>query len=92
MTEREVVSPDQIVSIYTSQTFPTTGYGTAHNLTPELQEKIRDAFINFEWEGTSLEEEFSKSNEGQFLPMNYKEFWAVIRQIDAANDVSYACE
>ncbi|MEM9205797.1 MAG: phosphate/phosphite/phosphonate ABC transporter substrate-binding protein [Pseudomonadota bacterium] len=92
MTEREVVTEDQIVSIYKSQTFPTTGYGTAHNLTPELQEQIRDAFINFEWEGTSLEEEFSKSNEGQFLPMNYKEFWAVIRQIDAANGVSYACE
>ncbi|ABV93748.1 putative phosphonates-binding periplasmic protein [Dinoroseobacter shibae DFL 12 = DSM 16493] len=92
MTEREVVSEDQIVSIYTSQTFPTTGYGTAHNLTPELQDQIRDAFINFEWEGTSLEEEFSKSNEGQFLPMNYKEFWAVIRQIDEANGVSYACE
>ncbi|MEE4189392.1 MAG: phosphate/phosphite/phosphonate ABC transporter substrate-binding protein [Roseobacter sp.] len=92
MTSREVVTEDQIISIYTSQTFPTTGYGTAHNLTPELQDKIRDAFINFPWEGTSLEEEFSKSNEGQFLPMNYKEFWAVIRQIDAANDVSYACE
>lgn len=92
MTARDVVTDDQIVSIYTSQTFPTTGYGTAHNLTPELQEQIRDAFVNFEWEGTSLEEEFSKSNEGQFLPMNYKEFWSVIRQIDAANGVSYACE
>jgi phosphonate transport system substrate-binding protein len=92
MIERDVVKPKQIVSIYKSQTFPTTGYGTAHNLTPELQETIRDAFINFPWEGTSLEAEFSKSNEGQFLPMNYKEFWAVIRQIDAANGVSYACE
>lgn len=92
MTERDVVSEDQIVSIYTSQTFPTTGYGTAHNLTPELQEKVREAFISFEWAGTSLEEEFSKSNEGQFLPMNYQEFWAVIRQIDSANGVSYACE
>lgn len=92
MTERGVVTEDQIISIYKSQTFPTTGYGTAHNLTPELQEKIRDAFVNFEWAGTSLEEEFSKSNEGQFLPMNYKEFWSVIRQIDEANGVSYACE
>lgn len=92
MTEREVVTADQIVSIYKSQTFPTTGYGTAHNLKPELQTQIRDAFVNFDWEGTSLEEEFSKSNEGQFLPMNYKEFWAVIRQIDEANGVSYACE
>ena len=92
MLEREVVSPDQIVSIYKSQTFPTTGYGVANNLKPELQDKIRNAFFNFEWEGTSLKEEFEKNGEGQFLEMNYKEFWDVIRKIDAANGVSYACE
>lgn len=92
MIEREVISPDQVTSIYKSQTFPTTGFGTAHNLTPELKEKIKNAFFNFEWEGTSLKAEFEKSNEGQFLPMTYKEFWDVIRKIDAANGVSYACE
>lgn len=92
MIEREVISPDQVTSIYKSQTFPTTGYGTAHNLTPELKEKIKNAFFNFEWEGTTLMAEFEKSNEGQFLPMTYKEFWEVIRKIDTANDVSYACE
>ncbi|CAH7448346.1 Phosphonate ABC transporter substrate-binding protein [Vibrio chagasii] len=36
MLSREVVKEDQIKSIYKSQTFPTTAYGTAHNLTPEL--------------------------------------------------------
>ena len=92
MLERDVVSDDQLVTIYTSQTFPTTGYGTAHNLTPELQEAIRDAFFTFEWEGTSLAEEFEKNGEAQFLEMNYKDFWDVIRTIDAANDVSYACQ
>jgi phosphonate transport system substrate-binding protein len=92
MLSRDVVQADQIVSIYKSQTFPTTGFGTAYNLTPELQASIQDAFFSFEWEGTSLQEEFEKSNEGQFLPMNYKDFWAVIRQIDTANGVSYACE
>ena len=92
MIEREVVTPDQIVSIYTSQTFPTTGYGVAHNLTPELRDTIRAAFFEFDWEGSSLKEEFEKNGEAQFLPMNYKEFWEVIRKIDAANDVSYACE
>lgn len=92
MIERDVISPDQVTSIYKSQTFPTTGFGTAHNLTPELKEKIRNAFFNFEWEGTTLKAEFEKSNEGQFLPMTYKEFWDVIRKIDAANGVSYACE
>lgn len=91
MLERDVVSEDQIISIYKSQTFPTTGYGTAHNLTPELQEQIRNAFFSFEWEGTSLEEEFGKNGEAQFLEMNYQDFWSVIRTIDAANGVSYEC-
>jgi phosphonate transport system substrate-binding protein len=92
MLERDVVSEDQLVSIYKSQTFPTTGYGVVYNLKPELQEKIQNAFFNFDWEGTSLQEEFEKNGEGQFLEMNYKDFWEVIRKIDAANGVSYACE
>lgn len=92
MIERGVVQPDQFVTLYTSQTFPTTGYGTAYNLTPELQEKIRDAFFSFEWEGSSLAEEFSKSGEEQFIPISFKDNWAVIRQIDEATGVSYDCQ
>ncbi len=92
MIQRDVVTKDQIVSIYKSQTFPTTGYGTVYNLKPELQEKIRNAFFNFEWDGTSLQEEFEKNGEAQFLKMTYQEFWEVIRKIDTANGVSYACE
>lgn len=92
MLERGVVTEDQFSVIYTSQTFPTTGYGTAHNLTPELQEAIRTAFFDFDWEGTSLAEEFSKSGEAQFIPITFAEDWAVIRQIDEANGVSYACQ
>ena len=92
MFRRDVVKPEQIVSIYKSQTFPTTGYGVAHNLTPELQAKIEEAFFSFEWEGSSLLEEFEKSDEAQFIPITFKEHWAVIRKIDAANDVSYTCQ
>ncbi len=92
MIDRDVIKADQIVSIYKSQTFPTTGYGMAYNLTPELQEKIKDGFFSFDWEGTSLAEEFSKSGEEQFIPITFKENWAVIRQIDEANGVSYACQ
>ena len=91
MLSRDVVTEDQIVSIYKSQTFPTTGYGYAHNLTPELQEKIKEAFFSFEWEGSALEEEFSQSGEAQFIPITYEEYWAVIRKIDEANGVSYDC-
>ncbi|PTX55489.1 phosphonate transport system substrate-binding protein [Litoreibacter ponti] len=92
MISRDVIKEDDVKVIYKSQTFPTTGFGTAHNLKPELKEKIRNAFFNFEWDGTTLQAEFEKSNEGQFLEMTYKEFWDVIRKIDAANGVSYSCE
>jgi phosphonate transport system substrate-binding protein len=92
MISRDVIKAEDVKVIYKSQTFPTTGFGTAHNLTPQLKEQIRNAFLNFEWEGTSLEEEFEKSNEGQFLEMTYQVFWEVIRKIDTANGVSYACE
>jgi len=91
MISREVIKADQVKSIYKSQTFPTTGFGTVYNLKPELKAKVREAFFSFEWAGTSLEEEFSKSNEGQFLEMTYKEFWEVIRKIDTANGIKYTC-
>lgn len=92
MISRDVVQEDQLVSLYKSQTFPTTGYGVAYNLTPELQATIQDAFFSFQWEGSTLEEEFSKNGEAQFIPITYQEHWDVIRKIDSANDVSYACK
>ena len=92
MIERDVVSEDDFKVLYTSQTFPTTGYGTVYNLKPELQDKIKDAFFTFDWEGTGLEEEFGKSGEAQFIEITFKEDWAVIRTIDEANGVVYECQ
>ena len=91
MIQRDVITPDQVVSIYKSDTFPTTGYGTAHNLTTELQEKIQEAFFSFDWEGSSLQAEFEKSGEAQFIPITFKEYWSVVREIDAAMGVEYTC-
>jgi phosphonate transport system substrate-binding protein len=91
MLDRQVVSDDQLVTIYTSQTFPTTGYGTVYNLAPELQDKIREAFFSYEWEGTALAEEFGRNGEDQFIEITFKDEWSVIRTIDEANDVVYEC-
>lgn len=92
MIERDVVTADQFKVLYTSQTFPTTAFGVANNLSAELQEKIKNAFYDFDWEGTSLQTEFSKSGEEKFIPITFKDNWAVIRQIDEANGVSYSCQ
>ncbi len=102
MIKRGVIKADDVITIYKSQTFPTTGFGYAHNLNPALKLKIQEAFFSFQWDKpdwgqqklvpTTLKEEFSKSKEGQFIPITYKTHWAVIRTIDKANGVSYACK
>ncbi len=90
MFNRKAVDPSKIRTIYKSATFPTTGYGHAHNLHPAVVAKIKQAFFTFQWEGSDLQKEFKK--EGKFVSINHKFDWEVIRKIDAANGVSYECK
>ena len=97
MIKRDVIKEEDTIVLYQSQKFPTTGYGHVFNLKPELAEKVKESFMSFQWDKpdgspTSLKELFSKSNEGQFIPITYQEHWNVIRKIDAANNVSYDCK
>ena len=89
MVARDVVSEDDYVSIFTSQTFPTTGYGVVHNLVPQLQERIQEAFFSFDWTGSELLAEFSGGGEEQFIRIEYSDAWAVVRQIDEALGIVY---
>jgi len=89
MIDRGVVDKSKIRTIYRSQTFPTTGYGHAHNLDPTLAAKIKQAFFTFEWAGSDLQKEFKK--EGRFVSIHHKSDWDIIRKIDKANGVKYSC-
>jgi phosphonate transport system substrate-binding protein len=90
MLDRKVFDKAKIRSIYKSETFPTTGYGYAHNLDSKLVETIKQSFFTFPWEGSALANEFKK--EGKFIPIDYKKDWAVLRKIDAATGVKYTCK
>jgi phosphonate transport system substrate-binding protein len=90
MVERKVVDPAKIRSIYKSETFPTTGYGYAHNLDPKLVEKVKEAFFTFPWAGSALKAEFKEQD--RFVPITYQKDWSVIRKIDAATGVKYTCK
>ncbi len=92
MLDRDVVTEDQLVTVYKSQTFPTTGYGTVYNLAPELQDAIREAFFSYDWEGSALAEEFGRNGEDQFIEITFQDDWSVIRTIDEANGVVYDCQ
>ena len=91
MIRRGVIEEGKIRTIYKSQTFPTTGYGHAHNLHPELAAKVKTAFWTYPWsEDANFVKEFKKAD--RFIGITHKFDWAVIRQIDAANGVSYDCK
>jgi phosphonate transport system substrate-binding protein len=92
--ERGVVKKDQIVTIYKSKTFPTTGYGHVYNLKPELAAKVKEAFFTFPWEGSELQKEFASTTPPmeKFLPITYKEHWQAVREIDEAMGVKYDCK
>jgi phosphonate transport system substrate-binding protein len=91
MIRRGTVDADKIRSIYKSQTFPTTGYGYAHNLHPVLAAKVKTAFWTFAWsEDANWVREFKKAD--RFIGITHKNDWAVVRQIDTANGVSYDCK
>ena len=67
MIDRKV-DPAKIRTIYKSQTFPTTGYGHAHNLHPEIAAKVVNFYLP--WEGSDLQKEFKK--EGRFVGIHHK--------------------
>jgi phosphonate transport system substrate-binding protein len=90
MFDRGVVDKAKIRTIYKSETFPTTGYGLAHNLHPAVAAKIKQAFFTYSWEGSELQKEFQEVD--RFVAIYHKTDWAVIRKIDAANGVTYACK
>ena len=90
MIARNAVDPSAYRTIFRSATFPTTSYGHAHNLNPDLVNKIKEGFFSFNWEGTALEQEFIEDD--KFVPITYQKDWEVIRKIDMANNVSYECK
>lgn len=89
MVDRNNADRAEFRSIYRSQTFPTTAYGHAYNLNPDLTARIQEAFFTFPWEGSALKQEFA--DEDKFTPITYEQDWQVIRTIDSANSVSYDC-
>ena len=94
--KRGLIKKASIKTLYTSQTFPTTGLGYAYNLKPTLIDKIKKAFRTFHWtkdDGTpsSLSKEFFSSGYTQFIPANYQKDWEIIRTINRKTDAPKSC-
>lgn len=87
MAARGLYDPNDLRIIYETSPFPTTSYNYVYNLHPDLIAKIKEAFFSFDFVGTALGDEFEGLT--QFVPINYHDDWAIIREIQTVNGVVY---
>jgi len=80
------ISADDFRILYVSPRFPTSAFGYAHDLKPELAEKIKEAFSTFRF-SKDMQETFGGAD--RFFPITYKEDWKVIRDIAHATGTAY---
>jgi phosphonate transport system substrate-binding protein len=90
MQARGMFKPGTLRIVYESTPFPRASFGVAHNLTPELQAKIREAFLTFDFRNSKLAAEFKDVE--RFAPISYKDHWSGVRTIQKASGVSYTQE
>jgi phosphonate transport system substrate-binding protein len=78
MVARGTLNGDDFRIIYRSPVFPTSSFAYAHDLAPDLANKIRDCFYTFRFPETMVVE-FNRDD--RFVPITYKENWALVREI-----------
>jgi len=92
MIDSGQIDPKSIKILYTSQTYPGTGYGYPYNLNPELAHKIEQAFFTFEMRDASGRLlDVNKYHDALFIPAEYKEKWTIVRTIDRFNNPDQSC-
>lgn len=80
------VDDDNLKIIYRSPKFPTSAFGYANDLHPDLVKKIKEAFSTYRFTP-----EMSATFKGadRFYPITYKEEWGVIRDIAHTTGTAY---
>ncbi len=91
MHDKGIVNKNDLRIIWESKLFPTTSYGFAHNLHPDLKRQITYAFLSFDWKGTALDKEFGKKSD-RFISISFKDHWSDIRTIQKTNGTKYTDE
>lgn len=86
MINRGTIKKDDFRVIYRSPVFPTSSFAHAHDLKPELAEKLKQCFYSFRFP-PSMQKEFN--GDDRFLPISYAREWAVVRDVAEKSGTPY---
>ena len=81
------LDPTQLKTVYASEPFPTTSFSYVNTLHPDIQEGVRKAFLDFDYQDTSIAEEFE--GRGTWVEIDYATVYDIILQIQESLEVEY---
>jgi len=81
------LDPEQVKCIWASEPFPTTAFSYRNNLHPDIQEGVRAAFLDYDYQDTAIAEEFE--GRGTWVEIDYATVWDIILQIQESLEVEY---
>lgn len=81
------LDPEQIKTIWASEPFPTTAFSYVNTLHPDIQEGVRAAFLDYDYQDTAIAEEFE--GRGTWVEIDYATVWDIILQIQESQNVEY---
>jgi phosphonate transport system substrate-binding protein len=86
MAKRGQIKESDFRIVYRSKKFPTSSFAHAHDLAPELADKILSCFYDYRFTP-----EMQKAFDGadRFFPINYKTTWEPVRAVAAAGGESF---
>lgn len=78
MVARGDLKAENFRIIYRSERFPSSGFAYAHDLKPELAEKIKQCFYDFRFPPQMVKD---FEGDDRFAPITYLKDWAVVRKV-----------
>jgi phosphonate transport system substrate-binding protein len=86
MGVRGTIKPAEFRIIYRSAVFPTSSFAHAHDLKPELADKLKECFFSFRFTPAMIKE---FNGDDRFLPISYAKDWAVVRDVAEKSGTPY---
>jgi phosphonate transport system substrate-binding protein len=81
MATRGQIKEENFRIVYRSAKFPTSSFAYAHDLEPAFRDRMVKCFYDYRYT-----DEMKKAFDGadRFFPINFKEHWAIVRQVAEA--------
>ena len=83
---RGIIKEGDLRIIFKSGRFPTSAFAHSHDLEPLLAEKVRKCFFDYRF-SPEMKKEFL--GDDRFLPISYKDDWALVRKVAEDSGTPY---